>query len=220
MISYIFVLNYTKGGSKCTQAYKPDSFSAYSAIQIVKFNTSVTQSVIHVNGFVHAKSDCCWSHLAGSCSPQRLFCTKSSVHGISVIKTRWSLTTDIVNSSFYCIPKSCSDCGLQQSGLYTVQLRATKSVCFIVKWEKCWSMHVYQQLEAYSDKTVVGGINLNLPPLSACDVRSGSTTHKPWLHAYHIAPDARDESGSVHQTMAGNLISAHYANTFVLGMNG
>ena len=41
--------------------------------------------------------------VAGVChSPKRLFCTKSSVHGISVIKTRWSFTTEIVNSSFYC----------------------------------------------------------------------------------------------------------------------
>ena len=41
-----------------------------------------------------------WSHLAGSCSIQRLFFTKSSLHRISVIKIRWSLTTEIVNSSF------------------------------------------------------------------------------------------------------------------------
>ena len=40
--------------------------------------------------------------LAGSHSPQRRFCTKSSLHRISVIKTRWSLTTEIINSSFYC----------------------------------------------------------------------------------------------------------------------
>ena len=39
---------------------------------------------------------------AGSRSPQRLICTKSSMDGISVIKTRWSLSTEVVNSSFYC----------------------------------------------------------------------------------------------------------------------
>ena len=44
-----------------------------------------------------------WSRSAGSRSTQRPFCTKSSMHGNSVIKTRWSLTTEIVNSSFHCM---------------------------------------------------------------------------------------------------------------------
>ena len=42
---------------------------------------------------------------AGSRSPQRLFCTESSMHGISIIKSRRSLTTEIVKSSF-----NCSEC--------------------------------------------------------------------------------------------------------------
>ena len=49
------------------------------------------------------KSGSRWSRLAGSRSKQGLFCTKSSVRGISVIKTRWSLTTEIINNTFYCI---------------------------------------------------------------------------------------------------------------------
>ena len=43
---------------------------------------------VHVNGFGCAISDCHWSRCAGSHSPQPLFYAKSSVHGISVIKTR------------------------------------------------------------------------------------------------------------------------------------
>ena len=43
-----------------------------------------------------------WSRWAGSRSPRRLICTKSSMHGISVIKIRRSLTTGIVKSSFHC----------------------------------------------------------------------------------------------------------------------
>ena len=57
---------------------------------------------VHVNGSVCAKSGGCWSRSAGTRSPQRLVCTKSSMHGSSVIKTKWSLTTEIVNSSFSC----------------------------------------------------------------------------------------------------------------------
>ena len=43
-----------------------------------------------------------WSHSAGSHSPQRFFCKISYMNGISAIKTRWSLTTEIIKSSFYC----------------------------------------------------------------------------------------------------------------------
>ena len=57
---------------------------------------------VHVNGLVHAKSGGSWSRLAGSRSPQRLFGTKSSVHWTSVIKTRQSLTIEIIKSSFHC----------------------------------------------------------------------------------------------------------------------
>ena len=63
---------------------------------------SHTQVHLHVNGSVHAKSGGRWSRSAGSRSPQRLFCTERSVHGISVIKSRRSLTTEIVKSSFNC----------------------------------------------------------------------------------------------------------------------
>ena len=57
-------------------------------------------STFHMNGSVHAKSGSCWSSSAGTRSPQSLFCTKSSMHGISVINNRWSLSTKFVNSSF------------------------------------------------------------------------------------------------------------------------
>ena len=36
-------------------------------------------------------------------SPLALFCTKLLLHGNSIIKSRWPLTTKIVNSSFYCM---------------------------------------------------------------------------------------------------------------------
>ena len=58
---------------------------------------------LHVNGSVCAKSCGRWSPSAGSRSPQRLFCTKSFLNRISAIKTRWSLTKEIVKSSFHCI---------------------------------------------------------------------------------------------------------------------
>ena len=41
-------------------------------------------------------------HVRGSCSPQRHFCTEWSMHGNSVIKRRWSLTTEILKSSLNC----------------------------------------------------------------------------------------------------------------------
>ena len=63
---------------------------------------SHTQVHVHVNGSVCAKSGGRWSRSAGSRSPQRLFCTEWSVHGISVIKSRRSLTTKIVKSTFNC----------------------------------------------------------------------------------------------------------------------
>ena len=58
--------------------------------------------ILQVNDFVGAKSGSHWSRSAGSCSPQKLFCTKSFMRGISVIKSRWSLNTEVVNSSFCC----------------------------------------------------------------------------------------------------------------------
>ena len=86
-LTYLWFKVYTKGGSKFTQAY----------------NKVYCGPILQVNGSVHAKSGGHWSHSTGSRSPQRLFCTKSSVHRISVIKTRWSLTTEVISSSFYCI---------------------------------------------------------------------------------------------------------------------
>ena len=61
-----------------------------------------TQVHVHLNGSVGAKTGGRWSRLAGSHSSQRLFCTKSSFHGSLVIKSRLSLTTEIVKSSFDC----------------------------------------------------------------------------------------------------------------------
>ena len=66
-----------------------------------KYMCTLLWSILQVKGSVRAKSGGWWSHSAGSRSPQKLLCTKSSMHEISVIKIRWSLTTDIVNSSFY-----------------------------------------------------------------------------------------------------------------------
>ena len=83
---------YTKGGSKFTQAYQ--------GICVLYCGP-----ILQVNSSVCAKSGGRWSSSAGSRLTQRLFYTKSSMHGISVIKTRWSLTTEIVNSSFYCTCK-------------------------------------------------------------------------------------------------------------------
>ena len=68
---------------------------------------------VHVNGFVCAKSGGLWSLWACSRSPQKLFCTKLFVHRISIVKTRWSLTSEIVKSSFHCTPyiyKCLSQC--------------------------------------------------------------------------------------------------------------
>ena len=63
---------------------------------------SHTQVYFLVNGSVPAKFGCRWSRSAGSRPPQILFCTESSVHGISVIISRQSWTTEIVKSSFNC----------------------------------------------------------------------------------------------------------------------
>ena len=55
------------------------------------------------NGSVSGKYGSHWSCSAGSRSPQALFYTILPVHRISIIKSRWSLTTDIVNGSIYCM---------------------------------------------------------------------------------------------------------------------
>ena len=75
---------------------------------LVQVYTSLQQAtcVLHcgprlqANGSLRAKSGGRWSRSAGSCSPQRLFCTESSVHGILVIKSRQSPTTEIIKRSF------------------------------------------------------------------------------------------------------------------------
>ena len=94
LISYIFAV----------QSLHNRWFQAYTSLQQ---GTCVLYCGhrLQANGSVRAKSGGRWSRSAGSRSPQRLFCTKSSVHGISVIKGRWSLTTEIVKSSFNCIYK-------------------------------------------------------------------------------------------------------------------
>ena len=91
LISYIFAV----------QSLHNRWFQAYTSLQQ---GTCVLYCGhrLQVNGSVRAKSGGRWSRSAGSRSPQRLFCTKSSMHGISVIKGRWSLTTEIVKSSFNC----------------------------------------------------------------------------------------------------------------------
>ena len=69
------------------------------------------------NGSVSAKPGGRRSCLAGSRSPQALFYTILPVHGISVIKSRCSLTTDIVISSFYCMYiYTCSTHGSRNRG--------------------------------------------------------------------------------------------------------
>ena len=92
LISYIFLV----------QTIHKRWFKVYTSLQQ---GTRVLYCgpILQVNGSVCAKSGGLWSHLAGSRSTPWLFCTKSSMHGISAIKTRWSLTTEIVNSSFYCM---------------------------------------------------------------------------------------------------------------------
>ena len=62
--------------------------------------------IFQVNDSVYVKFGGHWSCLAGGRLAQRLFCTKSSVQGISVIKTTWFLTTEIINRGFYFIPYS------------------------------------------------------------------------------------------------------------------
>ena len=94
LISYIFAVQ-----SSCKrwfQAYTSLQQGIYMCILL----WSHTQVHIHVNGSMRAKSGGRWSRWAGKCSPQRLFFTKSSLHGISVIKIRWSLTTEIVKAVF------------------------------------------------------------------------------------------------------------------------
>ena len=55
-----------------------------------------------MNGGVRAKSDGRWLSLAGGHSVQGVFCTKSSVHKISTIKTMWLQNTGTINGRFYC----------------------------------------------------------------------------------------------------------------------
>ena len=57
--------------------------------------------IIQVNSSRHSKSGSCWSSLAGGHSTQGLFCTNSTIHGILVINTRWSVNTGTINGSFY-----------------------------------------------------------------------------------------------------------------------
>ena len=77
-----------KGGSKLTQAYN-------------KVHVYSTQVNVH-RGSVCANSGDRWSRSAGSHSPQKLFCTKPSMHWILVIKTRRSLSTESVKGSSHC----------------------------------------------------------------------------------------------------------------------
>ena len=95
-ISHLYLLFkvYTKGGSKLTQPCNKGH---------------VYSTVVPYSGTCTCKWLCACKifmvvtgRSAGSCSPQRLFCTKSSMHGISLIKTSRSLTTEIVKSTFHC----------------------------------------------------------------------------------------------------------------------
>ena len=61
-----------------------------------------TQVHVHVNGSVLANLGVAAHCSAGSRSPQRLFYAEPSVHKILVIKSRWSLTTEIIKSTFNC----------------------------------------------------------------------------------------------------------------------
>ena len=79
---------YTKGGCKLTLAYK----------NVLVYSTVVPYSgTVHVNGSVHAKSGGHWS---------LPFLYKSSMHKL-VTKTMRSLTTEIVNESFFSVHASC-----------------------------------------------------------------------------------------------------------------
>ena len=93
---------------KCTQyIFEVQSlhkrwFQAYTSLTKVYVYSSVVSSP--ADWLCVCKIWWLLSFSAGSHSPQTLFCTKSSVHGILIIN-RWSLTTGIVNSSFYCMLK-------------------------------------------------------------------------------------------------------------------
>ena len=76
-------------------------YKVYTSLQ--QGNTLLWSYIFQMNGSELAKSGSLWSCLAGSRSKQGLFCTKSSVHGILVMKTRCSLTTGRVNNSSYSI---------------------------------------------------------------------------------------------------------------------
>ena len=76
---------YTKGGSKVALYY----------------GVLYCGPILQVNGSVVQISGGRLSCLAGSCLSRRLCCTKSSVHKILVIKTRWSMTNEIIISSFH-----------------------------------------------------------------------------------------------------------------------
>ena len=90
LISYIFVV----------QKFAQIWFKVYTSLQQ---GTCVLYCgpILQMNGSLCAKSGGHWSYSAGSHSTQT-FLYKSSMHGISVIKTRWSLTIEIVNVSVYC----------------------------------------------------------------------------------------------------------------------
>ena len=77
-------------------------FQAYTSLTKVHVYSTVVSSL--GDWLCVCKIWCSLVSSAGSLSPQTLFCTKSFVHGILVIN-RWSLTTEIVNSSFYCMLK-------------------------------------------------------------------------------------------------------------------
>ena len=94
LITSLLFQVYRKCGSKLTQAYN---------------KIHVYATVVPYSGTSTCKWLCAckiwWSLVTFSRysrSLQTLFCTKSSVRGISVIKTRWSSTRVIVKSSFYC----------------------------------------------------------------------------------------------------------------------
>ena len=108
----------TKGCSKLTQAYN-------------KVHDIVYSTVVHVNGSLCAKSVSHCSPWSCSRSPQKLFCTKSSVHGILVIKTRLSLTTKRVKSSFHWTVKTAFNnlCGQRPPAFYDQNSSTHGSLC-------------------------------------------------------------------------------------------
>ena len=131
--------------SKFTQKLVPSLHKPTTRYMCTAVHYGPILQVVHVNGSVHAKSGCRWSHSAGSRSPQRLFCTKSSMQIILIIKTRCSLTTEYRDPKqqflLYCIASQQPHNEYKKAAALSTTPSTTPDHALIIWWLKPWIMN-------------------------------------------------------------------------------